>query len=133
VQSVVAYPSIAGVPGPVDLAVVAVPAAAVVGTGEECAAAGVRALVVLSAGFAETGPEGSQRQAQLLRVCREAGMRLIGPNCLGVVNTNPKVRLGATFGPAIPLPRRGGVPVPTGRVGRAGVDYATKLGLGLAS
>jgi acetate---CoA ligase (ADP-forming) len=65
VQSVVAYPSIAEVPGPVDLAVVAVPAAAVVWTAQECAAAGVRALVVVSAGFAEAGPEGAARQAQL--------------------------------------------------------------------
>jgi hypothetical protein len=62
---VVAYPSIAEVPGPVDLAVVAVPAAAVVWTAQECAAAGVRALVVVSAGFAEAGPEGAARQAQL--------------------------------------------------------------------
>ncbi|HEX3202867.1 MAG TPA: GNAT family N-acetyltransferase, partial [Actinomycetes bacterium] len=133
VQSVVAYPSIAGVPGPVDLAVVAVPAAAVVGTAEECAAAGVRALVVLSAGFAETGPEGAQRQAQLLRVCREAGMRLIGPNCLGVVNTNPNVRLDATFGPAMPLPGRVGFLSQSGALGLAVIDYATKLGLGLSS
>ena len=66
VQSVVAYPSIAEVPGPVDLAVVAVPAPAVVWTAEECAAAGVRALVVISAGFAEAGPEGAARQAELL-------------------------------------------------------------------
>jgi len=133
VQSVVAYPSIAEVPGPVDLAVVAVPAAAVVGTAEECAAAGVRALVVLSAGFAETGPEGAQRQAQLLRVCRDAGMRLIGPNCLGIVNTNPKVRLDATFGPAMPLAGRVGFLSQSGALGLAVIDYATKLGLGLSS
>ena len=133
VQSVVAYPSIAEVPGPVDLAVVAVPAAAVVRTAEECAAAGVRALVVLSAGFAETSPEGAERQAQLLRVCREAGMRLIGPNCLGVVNTNPKVRLDATFGPAMPLAGRVGFLSQSGALGLAVIDYATKLGLGLSS
>ena len=133
VQSVVAYPSIAEVPGPVDLAVVAVPAAAVVRTAEECAAAGVRALVVLSAGFAETGPEGAERQAQLLRVCREAGMRLIGPNCLGVVNTNPKVRLDATFGPAMPLAGRVGFLSQSGALGLAVIEYATKLGLGLSS
>ncbi|HYN18491.1 MAG TPA: GNAT family N-acetyltransferase, partial [Actinomycetes bacterium] len=133
VQSVVAYPSIAEVPGLVDLAVVAVPAAAVVRTAEECGAAGVRALVVLSAGFAETGPEGAERQAQLLGVCREAGMRLIGPNCLGVVNTNPKVRLDATFGPAMPLAGRVGFLSQSGALGLAVIDYATKLGLGLSS
>ena len=133
VQSVVAYPSIAEVPGPVDLAVVAVPAAAVVRAAEECAAAGVRALVVISAGFAETGPDGAERQAQLLRVCREAGMRLIGPNCLGIVNTNPNVRLDATFGPAVPLAGRVGFLSQSGALGLAVVDYATKLGLGLSS
>jgi succinyl-CoA synthetase alpha subunit/L-amino acid N-acyltransferase YncA len=133
VQSVVAYPSIADVPGPVDLAVLAVPAAAVVRTAEECAAARVRALIVLSAGFAETGPEGAQRQAQLLRVCREAGMRLIGPNCLGIVNTNPNVRLDATFGPAMPLAGRVGFLSQSGALGLAVVNYATKLGLGLSS
>ena len=133
VQSVVAYPSIADVPGPVDLAVLAVPTAAVVRTAEECAAARVRALIVLSAGFAETGPEGAQRQAQLLRVCREAGMRLIGPNCLGIVNTNPNVRLDATFGPAMPLAGRVGFLSQSGALGLAVVNYATKLGLGLSS
>src|SRR4029453_14942243 len=133
VQSVVAYPSIAGVPGPVDLAVAAVPAAAVVGTAEECAAAGVRALVVLSAGFAETGPEGSQRQAQLLRVCREAGMRPIGPSSLGFATPNPKVGGDATLGPAMPLPGRVGFLSQSGAVGLAVVDYATKVGLGLSS
>jgi acetate---CoA ligase (ADP-forming) len=133
VQSVVAYPSIAAVPGPVDLAVVAVPAAAVVGAARECAAAGVRALVVISAGFAETGPEGAERQRQLLAVCRDAGMRLIGPNCLGIVNTNAEVRLDATFGPAAPIPGRVGFLSQSGALGLAVIDYATKLGLGLSS
>jgi acetyl coenzyme A synthetase (ADP forming)-like protein len=133
VQSVVAYPSIAEVPGPVDLAVVAVPAHDVVRTATECAAAGVRALVVISAGFAETGPEGAERQRELLAVCREAGMRLIGPNCLGIVNTNPEVRLDATFGPTPPLPGRVGFLSQSGALGLAVLDYATKLDLGLSS
>jgi acetate---CoA ligase (ADP-forming) len=133
VQSVVAYPSVGKVPGPVDLAVLAVPAASVVAVARECAAAGVRALVVISAGFAEAGPEGAARQEQLLAVCRDAGMRLIGPNCLGVVNTNPEVRLDATFGPRPPLPGKVGFLSQSGGLGLAVVDYATKLGLGLSS
>jgi acyl-CoA synthetase (NDP forming)/L-amino acid N-acyltransferase YncA len=133
VQSVVAYPSVGEVPGPVDLAVLAVPADAVVAAAGECAAAGVRALVVISAGFAETGPEGAERQRQLLAVCRDAGMRLIGPNCLGVVNTNPGVRLDATFGPRPPLPGKVGFLSQSVGLGLAVVDYATKLGLGLSS
>jgi acetate---CoA ligase (ADP-forming) len=133
VQSVLAYRSVAEVPGPVDLAVLVVPAAAVVGAARECAAKGVRALVVISAGFAETGTEGSKRQARLLQVCREAGMRLIGPNCLGVINTDPEVRLHATFGPTAPLPGRVGFLSQSGALGLAIVDYANALGLGLSS
>jgi acetate---CoA ligase (ADP-forming) len=133
VQSVVAYPSVADVPGPVDLAVLAVPAAAVVAAARECAAKDVRALVVISAGFAETGPDGAERQAQLLAVCRAAGMRLIGPNCLGVLNTDPDVRLHATFGPTAPLGGRVGFLSQSGALGLAIVDYANALGLGLSS
>ncbi|MGZ5357199.1 MAG: GNAT family N-acetyltransferase, partial [Solirubrobacterales bacterium] len=80
VQSVRAYPSVAALPERVDLAVVAVPAAAVVGVARECAGAGVPALVVISAGFAESGPEGAARERALVDLCHEAGMRLIGPN-----------------------------------------------------
>src|SRR3984893_16609124 len=80
VQSVRAYRSIADVPGPVDLAVVVVPAAGVAEVARACAAKGVRALLVISAGFAETGPQGQARQAELLAICREAGMRLVGPH-----------------------------------------------------
>jgi len=133
VQSVLAYPSLGEVPGPVDLAVLVVPAPAVIGAAREAAAKGVRALVVISAGFAETGPEGAERQARLLRVCRDAGMRLIGPNCLGVLNTDPDVRLDATFGPAVPLPGGVGFMSQSGALGLAIVDYANALGLGLSS
>jgi acetate---CoA ligase (ADP-forming) len=133
VQSVLAYPSLAQVPGPVDLAVLVVPAAGVVRAAREAAAKGVRALVVISAGFAETGPQGAERQAQLLRVCRDAGMRLIGPNCLGVLNTDPDVRLDATFGPLVPLAGRVGFLSQSGALGLAIVDYANALGLGLSS
>jgi acetyl coenzyme A synthetase (ADP forming)-like protein len=133
VQSVLAYGSVTEVPGPVDLAVLVVPAPAVVRAARECAAKGVRALVVISAGFAETGPEGAERQAQLLRVCRDAGMRLIGPNCLGILNTDPDVSLDATFGPAVPLPGRVGFLSQSGALGLAIVDNANALGLGLSS
>src|SRR5262245_38387428 len=133
VQSVAAYPSVDDLPGPVDLAVLAVPAAQVVPVAEACAAKGVGALVVLSAGFAESGPEGAERQRELLRVCRQAGMRLIGPNCLGVINTNPAVRLDATFGPTLPERGRVGFGSQSGALGLAIIDYANDLGLGLSS
>jgi len=94
-----AYASLADVPGPVELAVIAVAAPAVLDVARDCAAQDVRALVVLSAGFGETGPDGRARQEELLRLCRDGGMRLVGPNCLGVLNTDPGVRLDATFAP----------------------------------
>ena len=133
VQSVLAYKSVLDVPGPVDLAVLAVPAPAVVEAARDCAAKGVRAIVVVSAGFAETGPEGAERQRELLAVCRAAGMRLIGPNCLGIVNTDPRVGLDATFGPVVPLPGRVGFLSQSGALGLAIIDYANALGLGLSS
>jgi acetyl coenzyme A synthetase (ADP forming)-like protein len=133
VQSVLAYPSVLEVPGPVDLAVLVVPAPLVVPAARECAAKGVRAIVVISAGFAEVGPEGAERQGELLAVCRAAGMRLIGPNCLGILNTDPQVCLDATFGPIVPLPGRVGFLSQSGALGLAIVDYANALGLGLSS
>jgi acetyl coenzyme A synthetase (ADP forming)-like protein len=133
VQSVLAYESVLDVPGPVDLAVLVVPAPAVVQAARECATKSVRAVVVVSAGFAETGPEGVDRQRELLAVCRQSGMRLIGPNCLGIVNTDPEVRLNATFGPIVPLPGRVGFLSQSGALGLAIIDYANALGLGLSS
>jgi acetyl coenzyme A synthetase (ADP forming)-like protein len=133
VQSVLAYKSVLDVPGPVNLAVLVVPASAVVPAARECATKGVRAIVVISAGFAETGPEGAQRQQELLAVCRGAGMRLIGPNCLGIVNTDPQVGLDATFGPLVPMPGRVGFLSQSGALGLAIIDYANALGLGLSS
>jgi acetyl coenzyme A synthetase (ADP forming)-like protein len=133
VQSVPAYKSVLDIPGPVDLAVLVVPAPYVVQAAKECAAKGVRAIVVISAGFAETGLEGAERQRELLRVCRAAGMRLIGPNCLGILNTDPQVSMDATFGPIVPLPGRVGFLSQSGALGLAIIDYANALGLGLSS
>jgi predicted CoA-binding protein/ribosomal protein S18 acetylase RimI-like enzyme len=122
VQSVAAYPSVDDLPSPVDLAVLAVPVMQVVPVARACGARGVGALVVLSAGFAESGPEGAQRQRELLEICRQAGMRLIGPNCLGVINTDPAVRLDATFGPTLPVHGRVGFGSQSGALGLAIVD-----------
>jgi acetyl coenzyme A synthetase (ADP forming)-like protein len=133
VQSVGAYPMVEDIPGPVDLAVLAIPAAQVLQVARACAAKGVGALIVLSAGFAESGPEGVERQRELLAICRQTGMRLIGPNCLGVINTDPAVRLDATFGPTLPARGRVGFGSQSGALGLAIVDYANDLGLGLSS
>ncbi|XVQ90006.1 GNAT family N-acetyltransferase [Microbispora siamensis] len=124
-----AYPDLASLPGPVELAVIAVPASAVLGVTRECARHQVRALVVLTAGFAEAG--GREAERKLLRVCREAGMRLIGPNCLGVVNT--AAHLHAGFLPGRPPTGPLGLMSQSGAVAAALIERAGLLGLGVSS
>jgi acetyl coenzyme A synthetase (ADP forming)-like protein len=133
VQSVRAYGSIRELPGPVDLAVIAVPAGAVLEVVRECAAARIPGVVVMSAGFAEVGEEGAELQRKLLAACREGGVRLIGPNCLGVINTAPKVRLNATFAPRMPAPGNVGFVSQSGALGLAFIDLSGDRNLGLSS
>jgi acetyl coenzyme A synthetase (ADP forming)-like protein len=127
------FPSVQQAPADVDLAVVAVPSAAVVEVAEECGRKGVQSLIVLSAGFAEVGPAGEERQRDLLRVCRAYGMRLIGPNCIGVINADPSAPLNATFGPLMPASGRIGLATQSGALGLAAIDFATTRGLGFSS
>lgn len=133
IQSLPAYASVADVPGRLDLAVVAVPAEHVVDVARECAAAAVRALLVSSSGFAESGPAGVKRQGELLEVCREAGIRLVGPNCLGVLNTAAEVRLNATFAPPVTMPGHVGFMSQSGGLGVAVIQAAGRLGVDLSS
>ncbi|WP_345541684.1 GNAT family N-acetyltransferase [Phytohabitans rumicis] len=118
----------------VDLAVVAVPPDRVPGVVADAAAAGVHGLVVVSAGFAETGtPSGAAAQEELTRAAHAAGMRVVGPNCLGVANTNDRVRLNATLAPKLPLPGRAGFFSQSGALGVALLAEADRRGLGLSS
>ncbi len=133
VQSLPAYRSVGDIPASVELAVVVVPAGRVVGVARKCAAAGVRALLVISSGFAETGEEGARRQRELLGVCRDAGIRIVGPNCLGVLNTASGVRLNATFAPHPATPGRVGFMSQSGGLGIAIIEAAGRLGVGLSS
>ncbi len=133
VQSVRAYPSINEVPGEVDLAVVAVPAAAVLEVANQCAQRGVSALIVISAGFSETGAEGAELERQLLEICRRSGMRLLGPNCLGALNTAPGASLDATFAPASPPPGAVGFVTQSGALGLALIELASDRTLGVSS
>jgi acetyl coenzyme A synthetase (ADP forming)-like protein len=133
VQSVTAYPTVGSVPGAVDLAVITVPAEQVLPTAEQCASKGVRALVVLSAGFGEVGEAGRRLQTELLRICRAAGMRLIGPNCMGLLNTDPAAPLNATFAPGMPPAGHIGFLSQSGALGLAIIDRASALGLGLST
>src|SRR5688572_3481674 len=104
VHSVHCVPDVRRIAGPVDLAIVAVPAAAVPGVVEACLEKGVGAICVISAGFAETGPAGAEVQARLRDACRARGVRLLGPNCMGLVNAEPETRLNATFAGTFPRP-----------------------------
>jgi acyl-CoA synthetase (NDP forming)/RimJ/RimL family protein N-acetyltransferase len=132
VGDLAAVRSLSGTAG-VDLAVVAVPADAVPAAVDDCAAAGVHGLVVVSAGFAESGPAGAEAQAALLRAVRDRGMRLVGPNCLGVANTDPAVRLNATLAPLLPRAGRVGFFSQSAALGTALLAEADRRGLGLST
>ncbi|VTT99278.1 -binding protein : Putative Acyl-CoA synthetase (NDP forming) OS=Candidatus Nitrospira defluvii GN=NIDE3866 PE=4 SV=1: Acetyltransf_1: CoA_binding_2: Succ_CoA_lig: ATP-grasp_5 [Gemmataceae bacterium] len=128
-----AYPAARDLPERVDLAVIAVPAAAVPGAIDDCAAAGVRAVVVLTAGFAEVGGGGAALQRALVEKVRGYGMRMVGPNCLGVLNADAGVRLSATFAPVFPPPGRIGMSSQSGAVGLAAMGAAARYGLGFST
>ncbi|MEY9872632.1 acyl-CoA synthetase (NDP forming)/RimJ/RimL family protein N-acetyltransferase [Streptacidiphilus sp. MAP12-33] len=127
------HAAIADVAEPVDLAVVAVPAEQVPDVVADCGAAGVRGLVVITAGYAETGLDGRARQRELVRQARAAGMRVLGPNAFGLINTDPAVRLDASLSPQ--LPRRGplGIFTQSGAIGAALLEAAHRRGLGISS
>ena len=133
VQSVSAYPDVRQIEGPVDLAVIVVQAEAVTEAARACAEKGVGALVVISAGFAEAGPAGRERQARLLEICRNSGMRLIGPNCMGILSTAPGCSLNTTFAPSTPLRGRAGFMSQSGALGLAVIEQTRRLGLGLST
>jgi acetyl coenzyme A synthetase (ADP forming)-like protein len=133
IQGIDACTSATDLPEGVDLAVIALPAAGVLDVARDCAAAGVHALVVISAGFAELGHDGAEQQRQLLSICRHVGMRLVGPNCLGVINTAEDVRLNATFAPHPAPPGTIGFLSQSGGVGIAIIEAASRLGIGLSS
>ncbi|MEU2287712.1 GNAT family N-acetyltransferase [Streptomyces sp. NPDC013178] len=127
ILGVPSYPSVSALPKTPDVAVVAVPAAAVPETAEECGKAGVRALLVVTAGL-----DADQAHA-LLATCRAHGMRLVGPNCLGISNTAPELCLDATFAAGHPRPGTAGVAVQSGGVGIALLDGLSRLGIGVSS
>ena len=133
VQSVRAYPSIRDVPDEVDLAVIVVPRDFVQGVVEDCGRKGVKALIVISAGFGETGETGGALQAKLVATVRAFGMRMVGPNCLGVLTTDPAVRMNATFAPTWPPRGRVSFSSQSGALGLAILDYAKELGIGVRS
>ncbi len=126
------YPSLAAVGAPVELAIIAVPAAAVEAVVHECAACGVRAVVVISAGFAEVSAQGRDNEHRLRTIARAAGMRMVGPNCMGVLSTAPGEGLNATFSPVSPPAGNVSMATQSGALGLAMLDQARERGLGIA-
>jgi acyl-CoA synthetase (NDP forming)/GNAT superfamily N-acetyltransferase len=118
---------------PPDLVIIAVPAAFVPQVIDDCAAIGAYSAVIVSDGFAELGAAGQRQQDAVLAKARAAGMRLVGPNCLGVVNAKGSVRLNATFADARPMPGSVGLASQSGGVGLALLDYLTRRRIGLST
>jgi len=133
VASMRSVSSILDIADDVDLAVITVPAAGVAAVVEECGRKQVYGVVILSAGFAEAGPDGAALEAEVLRVARTWGIRVVGPNCLGIINTDPDVRLHATFAPAVPLRGRVALLSESGMVGAAIITRAREEGVGISS
>ncbi len=128
-----AYDHVTDIPDQVDIAVVAVPADAVPDVVLDCAKKGVHGIVVISAGFAETGEEGRRRQRQLVRLCRSYGLRLIGPNALGIINTATDFALNASLSPLMPPRGRAGFFSQSGALGIAILENVSRRGLGLST
>jgi acyl-CoA synthetase (NDP forming) len=128
-----AYPSVSDIPDEVDIAIVAVPSDAVPDVVLDCANKGVHGLVVVSSGFAETGDEGRQRQRRLVGLARSYGLRLIGPNCLGIINTAAEYSLNASLAPTMPPRGRAGFFCQSGALGVAILEKVGRRGLGLST
>ncbi|WP_084464288.1 bifunctional GNAT family N-acetyltransferase/acetate--CoA ligase family protein [Microtetraspora fusca] len=133
VAGVRAYRSVSAIDGEVDLAVLAIPAEGVLDVVKECAEKGVKGLVVVSSGFGETGPEGRARQDELVRIARAYGLRVVGPNCLGIANTDPAIRLNATLAATLPGRGRVGFFSQSGALGTALLQRVAQRGMGIST
>ena len=133
IEGVQAYPSLASLPETPDLVILAVPATKVSALAKRSLERGARGLLALASGFAETGPEGARRQERLLRLTRSHGARLVGPNCLGLMNTSPAVSLNASL--AATMPPRGSVGFfsHSAALGVVILQYAAERGLGFST
>ena len=132
IHAIRAWPDVRSIPELVDLAVIAVPKERVCAVAEECGEAGVRGVVVISSGFREVGGAGVERELQLLAIVRRHGMRMIGPNCMGVINSDPDFSMNATFAPVMPDFGPAAFVSQSGALGINVLDYAKELGIGIA-
>ncbi len=133
ISSIKTYPSVLDTPGDVDLAIIVVPAKAVLKVADECGRKGVRGMIVISDGFRERGPIGAKNEKELRDIARRYGMRLVGPNCMGVINTDPKIKLNGTFSRV--FPPRGNVAFlsQSGAMGLVTLRHASDLNIGIST
>lgn len=132
IHSIKAYKSLMDIQGNVEMAVVVVPSKLVVGVMEECGKKGVKGVVMITAGFKETGEEGTKLENKVKEICEKYGMRMIGPNCMGVLNLSPNHSMNATFGPVTPQFGSVSMISQSGAMGIAILDFADDLNLGIA-
>jgi len=130
--SIPAWPDVEAIPEPVEQAVVVVPKERVMEVVAGCARKGVRGLVVISSGFREVGGEGVERERALTEFVRARGIRMVGPNCMGVLNSNPAVSMNGTFARALPPHGRVGFVSQSGALGLSVLDYAREFGIGIS-
>jgi acetyl coenzyme A synthetase (ADP forming)-like protein len=133
IRSIPTFGSVLDIPVPIDLAFIVVPGAFVLDVVKECAEKGVKAVCVISAGFSETGDAGTAAEDELLDIVRGAGMRMVGPNCMGLFNTDPAVSLDGQFGPIAPAAGNVAMSSQSGALGLAILDYANELGIGIST
>jgi len=132
IHSIKCYHSVLDIPDPVDAAVIVVPKEYALNVIEECGQKGVKGLVVITAGFRETGEHGAGLEEELIKVIKKYNMRMVGPNCMGVVNTAPAVRMDATFAPEHPLEGKVGFLSQSGGLGVVILNLINKLNLGFS-
>ena len=132
VCSVKAYPTVGDIPGVVDMAVIVVPKEEVPQAVEDCGAAGVKGVTVISAGFREMGPAGAERERELMEIVRRHGMRMVGPNCMGIINADPAVAMNATFTTVMPPFGHAAFVSQSGALGLSVLDYAREYGIGIS-
>ena len=133
VEYVPAFKSVMDIPGEVDLAIIVVPADRVEATIDDCIRKGVRGAVVITAGFAEIGAEGKEKEDRLVEKIRSAGMRMVGPNCMGVINASPEVNMHGTFSRIYPPSGSVAMSTQSGALGLAILDYARQLNIGFST
>ena len=132
VLSVKCYTSIANIPDPIDLGMIILPPRAALNAVKDCIAKGVKGIVIVSAGFKEVGGEGAQIEKKIKTLCANASVRLVGPNCLGVINPSPKVSLNASFSARMPAPGNVSFISQSGALCTAVLDYAADKGFGFS-